>query len=47
MRILIDTNVLLDSLLGRQPYYDEADAIIKLCAERKVQGYMAASQLRF
>ncbi len=45
MRILVDTNVLLDSLLGRQPYYDEADAIIRLCAERKVQGYMAAHSI--
>lgn len=42
MRVLVDINVLLDALLGRQPYFDYADHIIKLCADKKVQGYMAA-----
>ena len=42
MRVLIDTNILLDALMGRQPYYDFADHIIKLCADKKVEGRMAA-----
>lgn len=42
MRVLVDINVLLDALLGRQPHFDYADHIIKLCADKKVQGYMAA-----
>lgn len=42
MRVLIDTNVLLDVLMGRQPYFDIADKIIKLCADKKLEGYMAA-----
>ncbi len=29
MRVLIDTNVLLDVLMGRQPYYDISDNILK------------------
>jgi len=28
MRVLIDTNVLLDFLMGRKPYFDIADRII-------------------
>lgn len=42
MRVLIDTNILLDDLLGRDPYFSNADKIIKLCADKKVQGFMAA-----
>lgn len=42
MRVLIDTNVLLDFLMGRKPFFDVADQIIKLCVERKMEGYMAA-----
>lgn len=42
MRVLIDTNVLLDFLMGRKPYFDIADQLIKLCADRKMEGYMAA-----
>ncbi|MCM1136878.1 MAG: PIN domain-containing protein [Clostridium sp.] len=45
MRILIDTNIMLDVLMGRQPYFDIADRIIKLCAEKKVEGYIAAHSI--
>lgn len=42
MRILIDTNVLADVLLGRDPHYDMAYDILTMCADKKVYGYMAA-----
>lgn len=45
MVVLIDTNVLLDFLLGRDPYFSNADKIIKLCAEQKIQGFMAAHSI--
>lgn len=45
MRILIDTNVLLDVLIGRQPYFEDADRILELCADRKIHGYMAAHSI--
>ena len=45
MRILIDTNVLADVLLGRDPYYDIAYSILTLCADKKVYGYMAAHSI--
>ena len=45
MRVLVDTNILLDDLLGREPYFDNADKIIKLCADKKIQGYMAAHSI--
>ena len=42
MQILVDSNVILDSLIGRQPFFDQSDAVIKLCAQNKVKGYAAA-----
>lgn len=45
MVVLIDTNVLLDFLLGREPYFSNADRIIKLCVEQKIQGFMAAHSI--
>lgn len=42
MRVLIDTNIMLDALIGRQPYYDFADAIIKLCADKKISEKVGA-----
>jgi predicted nucleic acid-binding protein len=45
MRILIDTNVLLDALLGREPHFENADKILELCATRKVQGCIAAHSI--
>ena len=45
MRVLIDTNVLLDALLGREPYFSNSDKIIKMCADKKIQGFMAAHSI--
>lgn len=42
MRILIDTNVLIDFLQGRMPHLANADKIIKMCVEQyelKDQGF--------
>ncbi|MCM1252951.1 MAG: PIN domain-containing protein [Clostridium sp.] len=41
MVILIDTNIALDFLTMRQPYYDAAREIIRLCASEKIKGYIA------
>lgn len=45
MRVLIDTNVLADLLLGRAPYYDIAYDILTLCADKRVNGYIAAHSI--
>ena len=42
---MIDTNVLADVLLGRDPYYDIAYNILALCANKKVYGYIAAHSI--
>lgn len=45
MRVLIDTNILLDVLMGRQPYFDVSDKILKLCVDKRIEGYMAAHSI--
>lgn len=45
MRVLIDTNVLADVLLGRDLHYDFAYSILTMCADKKVYGYMAAHSI--
>ena len=42
MRILVDTNVILDSLLYRQPFFEVSDRIVKYCAQKKFDGFVAA-----
>lgn len=44
-KILIDTNVLLDYLLTREPYYEDAKKIVLTCAEGKVAGCIAAHSI--
>ena len=45
MVLLIDTNVALDFLTMRQPYYEDARNIIRMCAKEKVIGYLAFHSL--
>ena len=43
MRILIDTNVILDVLTRREPHYEHSAALLRLCGTR-ITGFMTASQ---
>ncbi len=42
MIILVDTNVILDILLKREPYATASRIIMTKCAEREITGYLAA-----
>ena len=42
MTIFVDTNVLLDFLLGRDEFFPEAHTIFALCEKNYVQGYISA-----
>lgn len=42
LRILVDTNILLDYLLEREHYGDMARTILKLCQKKKLFGCIAA-----
>lgn len=41
MVLLIDTNILLDVLQHRVPFYEASKKIIDLCGKREVEGYIA------
>ncbi len=43
MRVLIDTNVLLDVLLMRQPFFDAAAKVLKLSARDNICEFVSAS----
>ncbi len=43
MRLMLDTNVLLDALLSREPWVEAATLLWKANDEGKIQGYIAAS----
>ncbi len=42
MVILVDTNIVLDVLMEREPYADDARMIMEKCADREIIGYLAA-----
>ena len=42
MRLLIDTNVLMDVLVGREPFLQSSRYVVAVCKERKAQGFLAA-----
>ncbi len=44
-KILIDTNVLLDYLLEREPFFEDAKAVILSCTDGKVKGCIAAHSI--
>ena len=45
MRILIDTNIILDLIQIRQPFSDNASKIINSCVKKENQGFISAHSL--
>lgn len=45
MRILVDTNIILDVLLKREPHSKAAQVIMTKCADREIMGYLAAHSI--
>ena len=42
MQILIDTNILMDYFLSREPDCETSRAVINLCTQKKIEGHLAA-----
>jgi predicted nucleic acid-binding protein len=40
---MIDTNILLDVLLEREPFFSSSRAVLQLCESKKVYGFLSAS----
>lgn len=45
MKVMIDTNIILDVLLERPPFYHDSKAILALCEKRKIEGFITASAI--
>jgi predicted nucleic acid-binding protein len=45
MRVLVDTNIVLDALLEREPFVSEARALLEATRSQQIQGYVTATTL--
>jgi len=45
MVILIDTNVILDGFIARQPFTENAKEVLRICFEKECNGYIAAHSI--
>ena len=42
MKILIDTNVILDLISVREPFVNDSRKIVELCTDQQIEGFIAA-----
>lgn len=45
MRVLVDTNIILDALLERQPFVTDAKVLLEAIRQGRIQGYVTATTL--
>lgn len=45
MKILIDTNIILDYLLEREPFFKDSETLFNIISENKVTAYVSATTL--
>ena len=45
MKILIDTNIILDLIQSREPFSENASKIINACVKKENEGYISAHSL--
>lgn len=45
MKVLLDSNIVLDMLLDRLPFVENAEKIFELAATEQISGYLSASNL--
>lgn len=45
MRVLLDTNVVLDAIARREPFWSDAQKIINLILDNKITGYITANSV--
>lgn len=45
MKIMCDTNIILDVLLEREPFVEDSYQILSLCEQRKLEGFVSASSI--
>lgn len=45
MRIMCDTNIIIDVLLEREPFVEDSYRVLSLCEEHKIDGFVSASSV--
>ncbi|MCM1090606.1 MAG: PIN domain-containing protein [Butyrivibrio sp.] len=45
MKIMCDTNIIIDVLLERAPFVDDSCKVLALCEEHKINGFISASSV--
>lgn len=45
MKIMCDTNVILDVLLEREPFVEDSYKVLDLCERHKIDGFVSASSV--
>ena len=45
MRVLIDTNIILDFVLKREPFFGDAKLLVRLCMQGKILGFVAVHSI--
>ena len=45
MKIVVDTNVLIDAFTHRQPYYEDAKSILQLITNNEIEGFITSSSI--
>lgn len=43
MKILLDTNIIVDVALERQPYFEASQQVLLLVEQERIEGYLSAS----
>ncbi|MCC5664466.1 PIN domain-containing protein [Nostoc sp. CHAB 5784] len=43
MKVLLDTNIILDDALEREPFLDASEQVLVLVEQRQVESYISAS----
>lgn len=45
MQILIDTNVIIDAITSREPFFKDSYDVLALCANNSIDGFVAAHSI--
>lgn len=45
MKIMCDTNIIIDVLLEREPFVEDSYRVLSLCEEHKIDGFVSASSV--
>ena len=44
-KVLVDSNIFVDFMFRRMPFYNDSEKVLSLCENRKVKGYVTTSML--